>query len=451
MGAKKENPNKIGIGKFWGWQGRAVSLGCVTIIYGYFMIFCTNTLGLNAGIVGTLLLVSKVFDGITDLFAGYLVDNTKTRFGKARPYEFCIIGVWAMTWLLFSCPASWSMTVKYIWVFVGYAFINSILVTFLNVNQSTYMVRAFPNQTVMVKLNSYGGIVVTIGCAVVSMLFPQLMGTMATSSAGWSKMMAIFCIPLALIGILRFLLVKEEIELEGNNDSVNFKEMVTVLKTNKWVYFVCAAYLLYNITLGMNASTYYFTYVVGDIGKYTAVAALSMPMMLVMFVFPVMMKKMRLSRLVMFGSASAVIGYMLNFIAGANIPLLMVAGIFVGFGGLPIAYVGGMMLLDCGEYNVHNGLPMSLGTMTAFQSFGSKVGQGIGSALLGFMLTAGSFISAGSDGAAVMEQPDSAMMMIRMLYSFVPALIFALIFVALHFYKLEKILPELREKKAAKE
>lgn len=448
MSEKKENPNKIGIGKFWGWQGRGVSLGCVTIIYGYFMIFCTNTLGLSAGIVGTLLLVSKVFDGVTDLFAGYMVDNTNTRFGKARPYEFCIIGVWAMTWLLFSCPASWSTTVKYIWVFVGYTFINSILVTFLNVNQSTYMVRAFPNQTVMVKLNSFGGIVVTFGCAIVSMLFPQLMATMATSSAGWSRLMAIFCIPLALIGMLRFLLVKEEVAVDGGSDSkVNLKEMVQVLKSNKWVYFVCLAYLLYNITLGMNVATYYFTYVVGDIGQYTAIAALSMPMMIVMFVFPALMKKMRLSRLVMLGACSAMLGYVINYFAGANIIVLMIGGVFVAFGGLPIAYVGGMMLLDCGEYNVLNGLPMSLGTMTAFQSFGSKVGQGIGSAMLGILLDVGGFISAEGDGAAVMNQPGSALTMIKMLYGFIPAILFLLIFVSLRFYKLETILPELRTKK----
>ncbi|MCM1541896.1 MAG: MFS transporter [Blautia sp.] len=444
MSEKKESTNKIGIGKFWGWQARAVSLGCVTIIYSYFMIFCTDTLGLNAAIVGTLLLVSKVFDGVTDLFAGYVIDNTNTRFGKARPYEFCIVGVWAMTLLLFSCPAGWSTIVKYIWVFVGYTFINSILVTFLNVNQSTYMVRSFPNQAVMVKLNSFGGIVITLGCAVVSMSFPQLMGTLASAPGGWTKLMAIYCIPLALIGMLRFLLVKEEVDVDQGSDSkVNLKEMGQVLKTNKWVYFVCLAYLLYNATLGLNAATYYFTYVVGDIGKYSIIMAMSMPMMVVMFVFPALMKKMRLSRLVMLGAAVAVAGGIINFLAGTNMGLLILGSVLVTFGGLPLAYVGGMMMLDCGEFNVCNGLPMSLGTMSAFQSFGSKVGQGVGSALLGILLSAGGFI----EGAAVANQPDSAFTMIRVLYSVVPAILFALIFVILHFYKLEVILPGLREKK----
>ena len=162
MATKKQKTDKIGIAKFWGWQSRAVSLGSMTVIYGYLMIYCTNTLMLSPELVGTLLLVSKLFDGVTDLFAGYLIDNTHTRFGKARPYEFAIIGVWLCTWLLFSCPAQWSYAVKAVWVFIIYSFVNSILATLLNTNQTTYIVRAFPNMSQIMKVNSYGGIVVTL-------------------------------------------------------------------------------------------------------------------------------------------------------------------------------------------------------------------------------------------------------------------------------------------------
>ena len=448
---KKDNPNKIGVAKFWGWNARAVSLGCVTVIYGtYFMLYCTNALGVNSAIVGTLLLASKVFDGVTDLFAGYLVDNTHTRFGKARPYEFSMIGIWLFTWLLFSCPVSWSDTMKYIYIFILYTMVNSVFVTLAGVNQSTYMVRAFPNQTVMVKLNSYGGIVVTVGCAIVSMTFPMLVSSIATTASGWSTLLAIYCIPLAVLGMLRFVLVKEVVDVDGGSDNkVNLKSIIAVLKTNKYVYFILGAYLCYNIILGMSAVSYYFTYVVGDLNKYTTLAALSMPMMIVMFIFPKLMQKMRLSRMVMMGAAAGCIGYVMNYFAGANMGILMVAGALVCFGGLPIAYVGGMMLLDCGEYNTYNGLAASLGTVTAFQSFANKIGQGIGTWLLGVMLSVGGFISAGSDGVAVMEQPASALNMITICYSLIPAALYLAIVVILHFYDLENKLKDLRAAKAA--
>lgn len=445
MGTKKQiNPDKIGIAKFWGWQSRAVSLGCMTIVYGYLMIYCTNTLGLSAGLVGTLLLVSKLFDGVTDLLAGYVIDNTKTKLGKARPYEFAIIGVWLCTWLLFSCPTEWSYTVKAVWVFIIYTFVNSILATLLSTNQTAYMVRAFPNMTQIVKLNSYGGIVVTLGCAVVSMLFPQMMATMATSGPGWSKMVGIFAVPLAIIGIFRFLLVKETVKIEDENGKMSFKEMFEVLKNNKYVWFSTALAILYNVTLGMNASTYYFTYVVGDIGKYTMIAALSMPMLISMFIFPILMKKMPISRIIMGGAILGVIGYLLNWFAGDNMALLLLAGALYSLAGLPVAYLSGMIILDCAEYNTLIGMHRAESTMTAFSSFGSKVGNGVGSALLGIIFGAGGFISSEAVGVV---QPEGAIFTIKLLYSVIPAAMYLLICIVMHFYKLDKVLPELQCKK----
>lgn len=442
---KKENSDKIGVAKFWGWQSRAVSLGCVTIVYGYLMIYCTNTLGLSSALVGTLLLVSKVFDGITDLFAGYLIDNTHTRWGKARPYEFAIIGVWFCTWLLFSCPTSLSYGVKAVWVFVIYLFVNSILATLLNTNQTAYVVRAFPTMNQIVKVNSYGGIVVTLGCAVVSMLFPQLMASMATSGAGWSKLMAIFAIPLALIGILRFLIVKETVNVETNSDAkLKFSDMVQVLKKNKYIYFSAGLALLYNAVLGLNASTYYFTYIVGDIGKYTMLAMLSMPLLIVMFIFPVLMKKIPISKIIMFGAVLGVIGYGMNFFAGTNMTLLMIAAAISSLAGLPIAYLSGMIILDCAEYNTLIDLPRADSTLSALSSFGSKVGNGIGIALLGIILDLGGFISSNN---TVVVQTDQALFTIRTLYSLIPAIIYVVIFLVMFCYKLDKVLPELRDKK----
>lgn len=444
---RKQNADKIGIAKFWGWQARAVSLGCMTIVYGYLMIYCTNTLGLSSTVIGGILLASKVFDGITDLFAGYLIDNTNTRFGKARPYEFAIVGVWFFTWLLFSCPAGWNTTVKYIWVFVIYTFVNSILATLLGTNQTAYIVRAFPTMNQIVKVNSYGGIVVTLGCAVVSMLFPQMMGTMATSGAGWSKMVGIFALPLAVIGMFRFLLVKETVNVDATSDGkMNFSEMLEVLKHNKYIYFSAALAILYNITLGMNAATYYFTYVVGDIGKYTMIAALSMPLLISMFIFPALMKKIPISRIIMGGAVLGVIGYLLNFAAGGNMAMLMIAGALYSLAGLPIAYLSGMIILDCAEYNMLTGMRRAESTMSAFSSFGSKVGSGVGSALLGIILGMGGFIST---EAVDVVQPDSAILTIKLLYSVIPAVIYLIIALVMHFYKLDAVLPKLREKNAA--
>ena len=51
----------------------------------FVMIYLTDTVGLNPGIIGTLIMVARIFDGISDIFFGSLIDKTHTKMGKARP------------------------------------------------------------------------------------------------------------------------------------------------------------------------------------------------------------------------------------------------------------------------------------------------------------------------------------------------------------------------------
>ena len=110
----EENTSKIGAGKFWAWNSRAVSTTINTLILGYVTFYYTNQLMLSPLVVGIILMASRITDGVTDLFAGFIVDRTRTKLGKGRPYEICILGLWACTLLLYSCPGSLSTVLKYV-------------------------------------------------------------------------------------------------------------------------------------------------------------------------------------------------------------------------------------------------------------------------------------------------------------------------------------------------
>ena len=73
--------NKIGYG-----SGDIAGNVVYAFLATFVMIYLTDTAGLNAGIVGTLMMVSKIFDGFTDIIFGSLIDKTKTKMGKARPW-----------------------------------------------------------------------------------------------------------------------------------------------------------------------------------------------------------------------------------------------------------------------------------------------------------------------------------------------------------------------------
>ena len=84
--------NKVGYG-----SGDIAGNVVYALLSSFVMIFLTNTIGLNSGIVGTLIAVSKLFDGVTDVFFGALIDKTRTRMGKARPW---------MLWGYVGCAAA---------------------------------------------------------------------------------------------------------------------------------------------------------------------------------------------------------------------------------------------------------------------------------------------------------------------------------------------------------
>lgn len=449
MGNKKEiKPDKLPIGKFLAWKGRDISIACVTVIMTYLTIFCTDTLGMPAALVGMILLASKVFDGVTDVVAGFVVDNTNSKWGKGRPYEWCILGAWGATILLFFCPDNWSMTVKSIWVFAMYTLVFSVFTTMLGAAQNPYMIRAFKNKIVIGKVASYGGILSMLGAIVVSVSFPILMARLATSTAGWRALIAIYAIPLALIGILRFFFVKEDPSIDAGavGQKISFKQIYELFRKNKYAWAYAGIMGFYQLTVGINVSSFYFKYVVGDLRLMGVMGMMSVVVLPVMFIFPTLMKKFNVATLIIGGSVSAIIGYILMFFAKANMTMLVGGNVLMTVASLPIAYLGAIIIMELATYNESIGLPRMEGSTNILSNFSNKVFNGFGAGILGILLGA-----AGYNGTSGAVQPDSALTMIRILYSIVPLLCFVcIILCALVLGKLEKKIPHLEKEVEAK-
>lgn len=436
---KVKDPNKAPFGKLVAWQMRPISLGAITIIIGYFSIYCTDTLGMKASIVGTLLMASKIFDGITDLVAGYVVDNTNTKWGKARPYELCIVLAWLCTVLLFSANAAWSTTIKCIWIFVMYTLVFSIFSTFLNAAESPYIIRAFGTKEAVTKVSALGGIFVTFGCMVVSISFPILMGNLATSGAGWTKLLMIYAVPLALIGILRFVFVKEEYtDVESDSEHVSLKDMFTMLRTNKYAWCMAGINGVTQFVAGLGAAQYYFTWIVGDIGKYSILQVFSIVSLFVMLVFPAIIRKKSANFLIAAGAILGIIGYAMNFFAGSNMAILVVAFLLTGIAVLPGSYLRSILIMDISMYNQWKGLPPMESTASALANFFGKIFTALGSFVLGILLELGGY------NGKLAVQTDSAMTMIKVLYSVIPLASMVIMLLCTVVYRsLDRKLPEI--------
>lgn len=434
------------IGKFFAWKSSDITSAGIFLIVGTYMtMFCTDFLGMKPLVVGNILLISNIIDFITDLIAAFLIDNTKTKWGKARPYELGAIGMTICTTLIFVTPVGWSQTLKVIWVFSMYTFLYGVFNTVRTAANVPYLIRAFDNDRELIgKVSSYGGFVTTMGSMVISLSFPKLMASLATSQGGWATLILIYMIPLTVLGALRFIFVKENPEIDAGQirDKVGLKDIWAMMRKNGYAWLYLLIMFFFQTVQSISVLSYYFKYIVGDVSLTGTLSIMSFIIMPIMFLFPTLMKKLTPAQIIGLGSVISCLGYVINFFAKDNMVMLIVGSIVTAFAMLPISYLGNMIQMDLCTYNQHLGLPRMDASISAiFNGFGTQLGQGFGGWVLGVALTAAGYIS--SEGDTVVAQPASAILMIRLLYSIIPLVLMAMLAaVAFMISRLSRRIPE---------
>ena len=124
--------NKIGYG-----SGDIAGNVVYAFLTFFVMIYLTDTIGLNPGIVGTLMAVAKIFDGISDVIFGFLIDKTHTKMGKARPWMLWpYFGCGVCLFAIFAIPTSWGQVAQYAFFLIFYVMLNAGFYTANNIAYS---------------------------------------------------------------------------------------------------------------------------------------------------------------------------------------------------------------------------------------------------------------------------------------------------------------------------
>ena len=435
------------------WTSRGVSASINAVLILNLTYYCTDILGLNATVVGIMLIASKVIDAATDLCAGYIIDHTHTKWGKARPYEICIIFQWLFTVFLFNVP-SMGATGQYIWIFIMYVLINAVCTTMLGAADSVYMSRVFTTQKNQIGAMSFNGTIVYILSIIFTIVFPQFLAGAGTTQAGWSTMSFTLAIPLALIGILRFVfckeVVKDSVEKVGENaknpkQNLSMKTMLGALSKNKYIFIVVGLMLLTNIVNNMSAATtYYFKYIVQNIGLQSLISMAGMATPLFLIIFPALSKKFGTTKLLRAFLIIGVIGIAIRAIGGVNVATLMIGSLFMGIGTMPISIMINTYLIDCMDYGEWKTGTRVEGLVASVANFVGKLGSAIASGLIGFIMG-----MAGYDGSLAV-QSQSANTAIVVLFNILPIAFFILMIVLAFMYNIDSIRPQMTEDLAKK-
>ncbi|MBQ9749396.1 MAG: MFS transporter, partial [Clostridia bacterium] len=139
-----------------GYGSGDVAGNCVyALLTAFMMIYLTDTVGLSMGIVSTLIAVSKIFDGVSDFFFGRMIDKTKTKMGKARPWMLWpYIGCAVCLVACFAIPTSWGETSQYVFFFIAYTLLNAVFFTANNIAYASLTALSTKNTNERVQLGS---------------------------------------------------------------------------------------------------------------------------------------------------------------------------------------------------------------------------------------------------------------------------------------------------------
>lgn len=427
------------------------------LISSFVMLYLTNAVGLNSAVIGTLMMASKLLDGVSDIFFGGLMDKTRSKMGQARPWMlYGQFGVSACLFLVFSIP-NMNQTMQYVYFFVFYTAFNAIFYTANSIAYAALAAKITKNGQERVQLGSIRFIFATFTTLVVSYNAMGLVEKFGGGAKGWRTLALIFALIALAVNTFCVLMVKEvpdeetkpEQETAGTEKSqekVSFGTSLKLLLKNPYYIIILGLYLVNYIYSGISqgSAIYFMTYYMEDpalLGTFSLFQLV--PVMIILALTPLLVKK--------FGSMwkvnlyARVITLLMGgvFIIGAlnrNLPLMLFATFFRNMAGGPLTGTLNALVAETSDYTWRTQKVRIDGVMFSCSSIGVKLGGGIGSAVVGWLLALGGF-----DGTAAV-QTSGAVNMIFFMYAVLPLIFGVVMAILVYLMKVEKANKEWDEK-----
>jgi GPH family glycoside/pentoside/hexuronide:cation symporter len=386
-------------------------------ITAFLLVYYISVVGMDAKIAASVMAVSKIFDGISDLLMGRIVDKSNSKWGKARPWIIRMsIPMGICSVLMFTVPAGFSKTMQIVYAFLTYNLVSTVFYTGYNVPYATLQGLMTTNQYERGLLGNFRMLLATAGTMTVNTVVLKLSayfgGGDAYTQRGWTITMIIMSVAFVAISFVTFLNCKEcvvedaESEKQEKAAEPSFVESIKSLIKNKyWVLMVIFLFVLYFMMSTFFGSNLYFaTYVLDNADSYSIISnALTLAQIGTMFLTPFVMKKVGKRVTAVIGMTVSVIAFVLTAAAGQNVTLVVIANLLKGVGfGFGAATMFGM-LQDSITYGQWLTNVSATGMGNAASSFAMKIGSGLGTAVLGWILSAGGFDKDPTSASAIMS------------------------------------------------
>ena len=421
---------------------------------GILTFFYTDYAGIDPAMVGMVMLLSRCFDGVSDVIMGFIVEKTNSKWGKSRPWILWMSVPFAVSIVLIYTVPQGSSAMQFAYLFVTYNLCTTVCYTALNLpygSLSAMMTRASKERDMLsitrMCLSPWGRILS------VSATLP-LVKVFGDTQMAWVEVMSIWAVVGLVLLIFCFSRCKETVVIEARAKAAKIPvgKALKALAVNPYFWVGMTIWMMQNVIFTITGTIlpYYCKYIFADDTIYGSLYLLeTLVTIFVMAVFsPRLLRRFGKRNMSLGGVLICFIGHVIFLLNPTDFGWVVFSCVVRGIGFAPIQSVIFGFIGDAVEYGQWKTRLRQEGLIFSGGSVGTKVGSGLTSALLTGLLSYAGYIS--SSAGSVM-QSQQVIDMIVSIYMWGPIFVWIVLIVVLYFYELDQKYPEIMRDLVARE
>ncbi len=320
----------------------------------YLNVYYTDVLNLTGVWGGWFLtifpIISEVIDAITNVIMGYIIDRTKTKQGKARPWILLSAPLIAVTGILLFVVPSGNQKLQIAWVMISYNLFYSFAYTIYNMSHNLMVPLSTRNTIQRGGLSVFNQIsTIMMSGILVALIFPMaIMPALGVNKSLWIIVMSVLSIIALPLTLLEYYFTKERVTEEQEDagaPKVSFAKQLKIVFSDKylWIIFIYFFLSTFGTVFKNMGLVYYCNYVLGTYNDGITQMLVSViggvPMGIGIFLVWPLAKKFGKRNVTMWGFVLYAIGSAICWMSPANLYIVLVGQFIKNIGGLPCAYV----------------------------------------------------------------------------------------------------------------
>lgn len=387
-----------------------LAFASLSTVLGYFMLFyLTDYAGLAPAAVGTMILIARIWDAVNDPIMGTILDNTKPhpKWGQARPYIlFGAIPMVLFFVMIFAVPQNLSATMKLVWSYVAYIGFGMAF-TVASISFLSMPMRITMNPDKRITLAMWVSFL-SFPTALISALVPAMVKTFSGSSGNVHQAYLLVSVVFAIVAmcciVVTFFGVKEKYTQSDRTEKISIvKGLGVFVKCKPWLKLISVTLLMFLFfSINMSSLVYYLKYYIKRpelmaIGGLLAMSTIAVALLTI----KPLVKKLGKRRVVLISvgiSAAALVARV--FLKDHNVVLFLITLFltFISYGAYSIVKMP--LLFDSIEYAEYKTGISAKSIGVTGDTFIAKLAQGLGPAIVGYVLQWGGYAAQASEQSA---------------------------------------------------